>query len=134
MELYLHQILAQKVIKIVEILGDLASSCKIQSRLQVRDDQNRVVDVIGPQLDVVLFDRLCSLPQVLNHLFIEQDHEADSRGAAYVGFAIGAPRIRHDYPVAVPVVGAELDELNGVDAVLPLSAPISAVTSCRRDG
>ena len=67
-------------------------------------------------------------------MFIEQDHEADSRGAAYVGFAISASRIRHDYPVAVPLVGVELDELNGVDKVLPLRAPISAVTSCKRDG
>src|ERR1700680_378816 len=81
-----------------------------------------------------MFDRLRGLSQVLDHLFIEQNDESDSGGAACGGFAIGDPGIRHGYPpVGVPVAGRELDEADGLN-VLPLRAPISAVTSSRRDG
>ena len=100
----------------VEILGDLSAVGKIQSRLEMPNDQNCMVDLIGPPLNVVLLQRPRGLSQVFNHLFTEQDHEAYGAGAAYVGFAIGGAGSRHSYPVVdVPVAGVVLVEV--VDVV-----------------
>jgi len=59
-----------------------------------------------------LLDCLKGLPQVLDQLFVEQDHEPYRAGAAYVVFAIGGARICHgDYPVGEPMFGVVLLDL-----------------------
>ncbi len=48
MKLHPHQTLAHRVIRTVEIPGDLGSLGKVERRLQMPDDQDRVFDALGP--------------------------------------------------------------------------------------